>query len=112
MQPLNLRRVIYGLFLILFTGNVFSQTTSRQMPIVNLIDNPIIERYGVDYVIKGMDANNIDSAIIYLINFDKLEQYRSNISDVEVLDENTGLNVILFRKRKVQNIYQLINNED
>ena len=59
-----------------------------------------IERYGIDYKIKDFSLTDQDSSLVEQIDLSSLEQYRSEFQDVEVIDNLTGLTIILFHERK------------
>lgn len=71
--------------------------TSREVQPVVLKSN--IERYNVDYKIINYTCVNGDSTILNHINLDELESHRSTTEDVQVIDPNTGFEIILFHKK-------------
>lgn len=67
-----------------------------------------IERYGIDYEVKNYVFQNGDSTILNSIDLNYLEQFRLENSDAEVVDQTTGLVILLYyesRKKPLKHPY-------
>lgn len=92
-------------FLFLFLGVVsLAQQThdasSRIAPQISPVSN--VERYGVDYALKNYVFQDGDSTVLEQINLDALEHHRNPSQDIEVLDQTTGLIVILYHRKRAK----------
>ena len=110
---MELRKTLSVLVLFLASTSFgqFSQelgTTSKQR--IELIAPSNIERYGIDYIVKNYDFNG-DSTILESIDLNYMEQFRQADNDVELIDDNTGLTVVLFYRKRTKRLNTILEND-
>ena len=83
----------------------WGQSTERYVTPMELPTN--IERYNVDYKLVDESVIVSDSSILSQIDLDILDSMRAIDHNVVVNDVNTGLEIILFYKKKSARINSL-----
>jgi len=83
----------------------WGQSTERYVTPMELPTN--IERYNVDYKLVDESVIVSDSSILSQIDLDRLDSMRAIDHNVVVNDVNTGLEIILFYKKKSARINSL-----
>ena len=60
-----------------------------------------VSHYKIDYELSNYNFIDGDSTLLNSINFDKIEAYRTELTDVEINYPSINETIILYSKRKV-----------
>lgn len=66
--------------------------------------------YGRDFILKDSSILLSNSSVIYNINVDYLQLHQKIDENHEIIDPNTGLTIILFRKKYIETKSSTNNN--